>query len=143
MKKTAGFLLLLACFLPCLQTQLKAQKVRYGQAPPKAKPGVDYPLTVHVSGIRVRQRCSNDSFSTTPSGISCKNVVYVDALTGDGKIELVGDWIWYRYPMNLTPGDYHARLLKDPHNATPIDREYEFVLPDRSVWRTTVTGFSE
>jgi hypothetical protein len=137
MRKSVSLLLLLACFLPCLY----AQKVRYGQVPPKAKPGVDYPVTIHLSGIYLRQRCSESS--PGPNGISCQNAVYVDGILNGGKIELEGDWIWYRYPMNLTPGNYQARLLRDPHNATPIGQEYEFVLPDRSIWRTTVTGFSE
>ncbi|MGB8028975.1 MAG: hypothetical protein WCF30_04840 [Terracidiphilus sp.] len=134
MRKLAAVLLLGVCYFPCLY----GQKTRIGQPPPKAMPGVDYPLRVHISGIHVRTPCR---------GEVCRDVVYVDAVLNGKKIELMGDWIWFPgyYELAISPGDYQARLLKDSpkKNAAPIFQEYELVLPERTVWRCTVTGISE
>ena len=128
MKRPLIALLLLAC-LPLLYGQM----TRYGQGPPKAKPGVDYPVKVHVSGIRIRQDCS--------SGV-CADVARADAVLNGQKIELTG---FSPTQINLVPGDYTARLLKVGHKGAvdPLFDEYELLLPDGHIWQCTVTGIFE
>jgi hypothetical protein len=130
MKKLAVALLLLACvqFLP-------AQKTRFGQQPPKARPGVSYPLKVHVSAIRLRNYGCD----------GCYAQLIVDTIIDQKKLELDGALLYSFSQVHLTPGDYNARLVKsakDPGEA-PLYDEYEIVLPDRTIWRGTVTGISE
>lgn len=132
MKRPLIALFLLAC-LPLLY----AQKTRYGQEPPRANPGVDYPLKVHISGIRIRQYCNGD----------CVDVLHADAVVDQKKLELTGGFLYEpRYfQINLAPGDYTARLLKTAHKgaAAPLNDEYELLLPDRHIWRCKVTGIFE
>jgi len=115
------------------------QKTRYGQELPNAKPGVDYPIKMHISGLHYREE-------DIGSG-QLVDVIYADAVMNGRKIELTGgrrEWLPFQaYKLSL--GDYQARLLKEPDKAinTPIFQEYEVVLPDRKVWRCTVTGVSE
>jgi len=126
----------------CCSTIAPAQKTRYGQGPPKAKAGVNYPVKVHVSGIHLRIDCTpNRSVQAS----TCANVIYADAMLDGRKFELMGSQIWSRGPIRLTPADYQARLFK-AHSATsqnPIGEEYELLLPDQTIWRCTVTGISE
>jgi hypothetical protein len=133
MKRPLIALLLLAC-LPLLY----GQKTRYGQEPPTAKPGVDYLVKVHISGIRIRRYCDQ--------GI-CDDVLHADAVLSQQKVELTGSFIYTPrfFQDSLVPGDYTARLLKVAHKgaAVPLYDEYELLLPDRHVWRCTVTGMSE
>lgn len=132
MKRSLLALFLLAC-LPLLY----AQKTRYGQEPPYAKPGVDYPIKVHVSGIRIRTYCNGD----------CADYLHADVVIDQKKLELTGGFIYEpRYfQVNLVPGDYTARFLKSAQKGVtaPLYDEYELLLPDRHVWRCTVTGISE
>jgi hypothetical protein len=127
MRRVLVALFLLAC-LPALG----AQEVRYGQEPPKAKPGIDYPVKVHISAVRIRTYCNGN----------CTEVLHVDAVADQKRLELTGAFL---YQLNLVPGDYAARLLKTAHKgaATPIDDEYELLLPDKHIWRCTVTGIFE
>ncbi len=78
---------------------------------------------------------------------SCRDVLYVNAEIDGKKLELMGDWAWFPgfYQLPLSTGDCQARLLKDAPkmSVSPLYREYELVLPDRTIWRCTVTGFSE
>jgi hypothetical protein len=126
-------LFVIACALP-----FYAQKTRMGQPPPTAKPGVDYPIAVHVSGIHVRTPCK---------GENCHDVVYADAIVDGKKVELMGDWIWYRdyYRLALFPGDYKGRLLKESarNDAGPIFQEYELLMQENTIWHCTVTGIDE
>jgi hypothetical protein len=138
MKRPLIALLLFACLpLVC------AQKVRYGQEPPKAKPGVDYPIRVQVSAIHIRQNCKT---AVNGQQIECHNVVYADATLSEKKIELMGDWIWFQKysALAVVPGDYKARILKSA-NSVPafIGDQYELVLRENILWRCTVTGISE
>jgi hypothetical protein len=112
------------------------QKTRYGQDLPLAKVGVDYPIQTHISGIHYRGEGGSDNF---------EQVIYADAIINGKKVELRGGQGASRASFKLLPGDYSARLLKDPNKiaSTSISQEYEFVLPDRTVWRCTVTGVSE
>jgi hypothetical protein len=133
MKRPLIAVILLAC-LPLLY----AQKTRYGQEPPKAKPGVQYQVKVHISGIRIRRYCDAGT---------CDDVLHANAVLNQQKIELTGDFIYTPgfFPVNLVPGDYTARLLKIARKsaAVPLYDEYELLLPDRHVWRCTVTGIFE
>ena len=136
MKKSAAVLFLLICLLPLLS----GQKSRYGQEPPKAKAGVDYSIKVHISGIHIRT-----DWIEPREGASRCTIVTANAILSGQKIELTGDCFPGQYLVQLRPGDYQARLLKDPHKieGTPLYQEYEIVLPDKTVWRSTVSGISE
>jgi hypothetical protein len=126
----------------CLSASVFAQKVRYGQELPKAKAGVDYPIRIHVSGIHLRPYCKNAGGDDA----WCSDVIYTDAAMNGQKIELMGNQVWLPFaPVALVPGDYQARLLKPGHRegANPIGEKYELLLPDRTIWRCTVTGISE
>jgi hypothetical protein len=144
MRKSAVILLLLFCISPFVS----GQKTRYGQAP-RAKQGVDYPLKVHISGIHIRTYYASPSW-VGPNFLATErneDVPYADAFLNGKKIELLGAWTWIpdSYQTPLSPGDFQARLLKDSSktNVSPIGQEYELLLPDRIVWRCTVTGVSE
>lgn len=103
-----------------------------------AKPGVDYPVKLHISGIRIRNYCDDGT---------CWDALHADAVLNQQKIELTGDFIYTPgfFRVNLVPGDYTARFLKVAHKGAtvPLYDEYELLLPDRHVWRCTVTGISE
>ncbi len=135
-----GKLALILLFLVCFSPFAHGQKTRTGQLP-TAKPGVIYPIKVHISGIHVRSGCLS---GTTAN--SCRDL-YADAIVGGKKIELMGTEVEYAtfLRFNVLPGDYQARLVKDPHKVvgTELYREYELLLPDKVVWRCTVTGISE
>lgn len=136
MKRYLVFLLFILVCSPFLG----AQKTRYGQGLPKARPGVDYPVSLHISGIRVRSRC-------TGSGglVSCGDVIYADATMNGRKIELMGTLFPYLFQAHLHLGDIAARLLNDSHQSGDnlIDQEYEVAFLDKTIWRCTVTGISE
>jgi hypothetical protein len=130
-------------FSVCAVALAPAQKTRYGQQLPKAKPGVDYPVKVHVSGIHLRRDCTTSSIEANGP---CADKIYADALVDQRKLELMGYQIWFpSRPIPLIPGEYPARLFKAPRvaGANPIGDEYELVLPDQTIWRCTVTGISE
>ena len=133
--RSAAILLFLVCALPLLS----AQKTRFGQGLPYAKPGIDYPIQVHISGIRLRTEC----FSVQ----DCESTIHADAILSGKKIELSGtSWLSQDvYQDPFLPGNYTARLLKSPHkiDGGPLFQEYELILPDRRVWRCAVTGLFE
>lgn len=129
MKKIAALLFLTICFSPLLF----GQKTRFSQEPhtPKPpKPPVVYPLRIHISAIHARTLCSD---------VGCQGEIYADSVLDGKKIELGG-----RY-LEFSTGDYHARLRgKEPvPNPTKLDVKYELLMPDGSVWRCSVSGFSE
>lgn len=135
MKKLFAGMFLLICFLPFAY----GQRIRFGQEPPKAKPGIIYPIKVHISGIYLRRYYIGSGQN--------EEVLYADAIMNGKKFELMGDWIWFRkyYRLSPSPGDYQARLLKDAPagSPTPIYQKYELLMPENTIWRCTVTGFSE
>ncbi|MGD0348080.1 MAG: hypothetical protein ABSA85_15055 [Terracidiphilus sp.] len=139
MKRPLTALLLLAC-LPVLC----AQKTRMGQQPPYAKPGVDYPIKVHISGMRIQYEYdpSRHELGAGPYG----DELHANAVIDQKKLELTCGFLYdsHYYQPAFFPGDYTARLLKPNKGAAaPIFDEYELLLPDRHVWRCTVTGIFE
>ena len=124
MRKFVAVLILLLCSTSLIY----AQKARYGQPPPKAKPGIDYPLTVHITGVHVRPNCTGGIREAVP----CEDLIFSDAIMNGKKIELIG----YNEPVPLrhlasSPADYPARLMKDSINAglLTIGQKYELVFP--------------
>ncbi|WP_263356266.1 hypothetical protein [Acidicapsa ligni] len=133
MRRLCVALLLCSCSLA-----VYGQKTRYGQYPPYAKQGVDYPIQVHVSGLRYR--------TEDIGGGQIGDVIYADAVINGKKVELRGDGDevpFRKYQLSL--GDFQARLLKDLNKTggTSISQEYEVVLPNRIVWRCVVSGLFE
>ncbi|WP_158944861.1 hypothetical protein [Granulicella sp. S190] len=130
MKKS--FVVLAFCFC---SLAMYGQKARLAQELPHAKSSEKFPITVHFSGVHYR----GDSFAIGETA----DVIYADAVLNGKKVELRGN---HEIPFQSVPlGDHQARLVKDPHNMgdSPIFQEYDVVLPDKTVWRCTVTGFSE
>jgi hypothetical protein len=121
----------------CCSLAMHGQKVRLGQGLPPAKPGVDYPIKMHISGIHYRDEYVGSGQTA--------DVVYIDAVMNGEKVELRGDrevpFQFYKLPL----GDYQARLLKDTHKTshTPLFQIYEVLFPDRTVCSFTVMGISE
>jgi hypothetical protein len=116
---------------------MHGQKTRFGQELPHAQPGDNFPIKVHISGIHYRREYVGAG--------NYEDEIYADAAINGRKVELRGDQgIPFQY-IKLELGDHQARLLKDPHKiaGSPIFQEYEVVLPDRTVWRSTVTGVLE
>jgi hypothetical protein len=128
------FVALAICFC---SLAVQGQKTRFGQELPHAKPGDAFPIKVHISGIRYRKEYIGSGQTA--------DVIYADAVMNGKKVEMRGDReVPFQY-FKLPLGDYQARVLKDPHKIgdTPIFQIYEVVLPDRTVYRFTVTGISE
>lgn len=134
MKRSSTILLLLCCF----SQFVSGQKTRFGQAPTTAKPGVDYPLTMHISGIHIRTYFNEHE--------TCRDVIYADAIMNANKIELMGTRDLGPFKgLKLALENYQARLVNDNSSAelNMIGQKYELVLRDKTVWRCTVTGISE
>jgi hypothetical protein len=116
---------------------LHAQKTRYGQELPFAKPGVDYPLAVHVAGLRVRADCTEGY---------CDNILFVDVTVNGRKLELEGSSGIpekpYKGPVLLSIGDFRGRVLKNA-SGMGIGDGYELVLPNNKVLPFLVTGVFE
>ncbi len=139
--KKLTFLLL---FLFCTASLSFAEKVRLGEVPPRAKRGMDYPVTVHVGATHIRQNCEYDWQSAIIGGPkhTCPEVVYVDAVVNGKKIELMGQ-SYRKYTISL--GDYKARLTTKAPHADPaaMGQKYELLTPEKYAWRSMVTGVSE
>ena len=131
---TRVFVALAFCFC---SLALQGQKTRFGQELPHAKPGDNYPIKVHISGIRYRKEYVGSGQTA--------DVVYADAVMNGKKVELRRDREVPVQYFKLPLGDYQARLLKDPRKIgdTPIFQIYEVIFPDNTVSSFTVTGFSE
>lgn len=136
MKKFAAALFVTFCFAPLLF----GQKTRLGSLP-KAKPGVEYPLKVHISAVSVRKECP-----ARLNGQPC-NELDVNAIIDGNKIGLRGAEVSYpTYTrFNVLPGDYEARLLKvsPKGDGAELFREYELLLAGKVIWQCTVTSISE
>ncbi len=133
MKKFFAVLFLVLCstFL------IYGQKPRLGQTPQKPNP-VDYPIKVHISASRIVYYCNGDA--------GCRPDLHADAILNAKKFDLTGTTTLDRHnPVLLIPGDYPARLTKDPQtgNSALIYQEYDVLLPDGTVWHCVTTGISE
>jgi hypothetical protein len=122
---------------------MHGQKTRFEKELPHAKPGVDYPIRVNISGKHYRVEYF---------GSVGYNVIYADAFIAGKKLELKGDQgvglslnrnplTYYKLPL----GDYQARILKDSSKVDepPLFQVYELLLPDKTVWRCAITGIME
>lgn len=128
MRKSVTVLVVAFCFLPFLQV-LEAQSV---QEKAQTKPGADYPIQVHISGIHIRTHCGSIIKS-------CDDMLYADATLNGKKVDLMGEIV------PIPPGDYVARLAKKTPvtDLQEIGQKYEVLFPDNTYWRCTVAGFSE
>lgn len=126
MRKSIAVLFLLACLLPTVY----GQKTRFSQQPHKPKPPIVYPLKIHISGVQVLTTCN---------GNGCYGDMAAYAVLNGKKIDLTGNYL------DFPTGDYQARLrtMKPVANPTKIGVKYELLLPDGTVWRCIVSGFSE
>ena len=136
MKKIcAGLLFLL------FSVSLHAQKTRMAQELPYAKPGMDYPMVVHVYGVHIRADCSLGHWEG-----QCADVLFADITSNGRKLELVSSDAIPEDPYNKTRllsfGDVHARVLKNAPG-TELGDEYEFLLPNRRVLKCVVVGMTE
>jgi hypothetical protein len=139
MRTFVAVLFLLFCFMPLVH----GQKTRVGQGPPYAKPGVDYPLKVHITGIRIGPSyCQGNNGNP-----ACNGVVYANMNVSGEKIECLGGPVYsaHWYEFRILPGNYQARLVKSDQSKDdmPTYQVYEVLLPERRVWSCAVTGFSE
>jgi hypothetical protein len=142
MRKSAVILLLLLCL-----SFAYGQKTRFGQAPPKAKPGTNYPIQAHVSGIHIRTECTVYDPMPHLQDQPCREVAFVDVTLDGKRMELMGNWTWVpgEYQTPITVGDFAARIVKDnpKMSASPMHRKYEILLPDKTAWRCEVSGYYE
>ncbi len=120
---------------------LHAQKTRMAQELPYAKPGVDYPMMVHVYGVHVRADCSKEHWEGY-----CANVLFADITSNGRKLELQSSDAIPENPYDkagLLPfGDLHARVLKNA-SGTELGDEYELLLPNKRVLKCVVSGMVE
>jgi hypothetical protein len=123
MKKFIAGLALCFCSLA-----LHGQKTQYGQYLSYAKPGVAYPIKVHVSAVHYR-------------GYNV-DLVYADAVMSGKKVELSFEDL---VPFKALLGDLQVRFVKDPQKTGDalLFQEYEAIFPGRRVTKFTVTGISE
>jgi hypothetical protein len=107
MKRLCAGLIVLLC-----SVSLHAQKTRMAQELPYAKPGMDYPMVVHVYGVHIRADCSLGHWEG-----QCADVLFADITSNGRKLELVSSDAIPEDPYNKTRllsfGDVHARVLKN------------------------------
>ena len=136
MKRLCAGLIVLLC-----SVSLHAQKTRMAQELPYAKPGMDYPMVVHVYGVHIRADCSLGHWEG-----QCADVLFADITSNGRKLELVSSDAIPEDPYNKTRllsfGDVHARVLKNA-SGTELGDEYELLLPDRRVLKCVVVGMTE
>ena len=136
MKKIcAGLLFLL------FSVSLHAQKTRMAQELRYAKPGVDYPMVVHVYGVHVRTDCLKGHWEGY-----CANVLFADITSNGRKLELQSSDAIPENPYDntwlLSFGDFHARVLKNA-SGVELGDEYELLLPNKRVLKCVVMGMVE
>lgn len=124
-------------FLLCSTSLVYGQKFRLGQRPVKQNPA-DYTIPVHISSTHFRP-CS-----TVGTNAVCGEGVYADAILNGKKLELFGA-VDKSDLVLINPGDYVARLVKKPHDGVNpvLGQEYYVLLPDKTAWICSITGFSE
>lgn len=124
-------LAMLACSI-----SLNAQKTRAGQLA-FAKPGVSYPLTIHIYALRVRPDCSNGY---------CINVLYADVILNGRKLEMEGSTGIPEKPYKRTDllgfGDMRARAFRKT-SAVNLGDRYEILLANNHILDCVISGMSE
>jgi hypothetical protein len=126
--------------LLCSTSPIHGQKARFGQKAETLNPA-DFTLKVHISATHIRPYCAEPG-----TQVGCGDVLYADAILNGRKLEFRGSAELIKHSSVLIiPGDYQARLTKDIHNAdsTVIDREFDLLLPDNTVWHCMISGVSE
>jgi hypothetical protein len=116
---------------------MQAQKTRMGQELPFAKPGVAYPLTVHLYGIHVRPFCRAGD---------CEDGLFFDVVSNTRKLELSCGTGIPGKPYSEQPfafGDFQARTLGRGLTSVNLGDEYELLLPNRRVLGCVVSGMME
>jgi hypothetical protein len=115
------------------------QKTRFGQTPAPSTNPDDYTIKVHISGIHFRLWCTGDT--------RCDEEVIADAVMNGQKIELTGVLTSFHHDhqIRMLPGDYLAHFVKNEHKTgnTPLFQGFDILMPDKTVWQSTVTGISE
>ncbi len=140
MKRLIVVFAIFLCSVP-----LSGQKTRYGQGLSTVKPGIDYPIKMHVYAVYIRSYCQSSPLDRY--GESCVDTYYAEVIANGKKFELRGDWGIHQdplHPLTLPIGDYRARSEKDDSSYVGnLGDRYDLVLPDNRVLRCTVTGISE
>jgi len=135
MRKLAVVIFLLLC----TASSIYGQKIRFGQQPTPSTNPDDYTIKVHISGIHFRSWCAEDG--------SCEEELYADAVINGQRIELKGALKSFRHDhqIRMLPGDYVAHLQRNAHQTgdTQLFQRYDLLMPDKTVWQTSVTGISE
>jgi hypothetical protein len=135
MKKLAAVLFLLFCIAPLVH----GEKTRYGQRPTPSSNPADYTIKVHISGIHFRILYAGDR--------AYDYEVIADATVNGQNIELTGDLRSFHHDrqIRVLPGDYLAHFVKNEPRIgdTLLLQGYDLLMPDKTVWQSSVTGISE
>jgi hypothetical protein len=133
MKSFAVLLALLLCSIASAQGEN-----RLGQDPVSQDP-IDYNINVHISATHFRTKCK--SFGTYAS---CHDGLYLDATLDGQKLELFGA-VDNQQSSPIVPGDYRAMLPRKPRagGRAILGQSYFMLLPDKTAWPCSITGFSE
>jgi hypothetical protein len=114
-------------------------KYRFGQQNPADQNASNYSIKVHISATHLRSCTWVSEYGR------CYDALYVDAVLNGKKLELVGVVDKKTPPMLIAPGDYVACPTIKPHDGGgPVFYQGYFVLlPNKTAWPCSVTGFSE
>jgi hypothetical protein len=132
MKKLLALSILLVCSIASAQG-----KYRMGQHPVNQNPA-DYTIKLHISATHFR------SCAWTDSPGQCTREFYADAILDGKKLEIFGAVDEHQVSL-IAPGDYLASLWKKPRDGGKpvLGQTYYLLLPDKSAWPCSITGFSE
>jgi hypothetical protein len=131
--------LFVCCTVLLSAVSLYAQKTRITQELPDAKPGIAYPLTMHVYGLHIRPDWKDNGYGYAV------NIVFADVVTNQRKLELRCSSDIPERPYRasaLSVGDFSARVLKGG-SGQQLGDEYELLLANRKVLGCLVSGISE
>ena len=129
---------LFVCLVILLGTaSLRGQKTRYGQELPFPQKGVDYSLSIHVSGIRVSSDCES---------APCVRIFLLDIRAAGRKLQLSCPGEIPEVPgdsmMPITLGDTHGRIMPKSSGGALGDG-YELLTPHGRVVGCVVSGIFE
>jgi hypothetical protein len=136
----AAMMIFLGCSL------IFSQKTRFGQGLPKATPGADYPIKIHVYGVHIRPYCQVHAASVMP--VFCITVVYADVIANNEKFELRGDSDIYRdplHPLTVALGEYNGRSLNSTSKTDfiALGVKFDLLLAGNQVLHCTITGIAK